>query len=121
MTQDPFTLVGIRPEEPQAMPSKKKTGFPFLSVLVLLLIVLGCVFAGVIAQKDPAFLDLANYSKSPDREFLFGTDTLGRDIFSCIWYGRSVILNMSSLPGAWAEAFCISCRKRAFCTSEFLP
>ena len=41
MTQDPFTLVGIRPEEPQAMPSKKKTGFPFLSVLVLLLIVLG--------------------------------------------------------------------------------
>ena len=100
MTQDPFTLVGIRPEEPQATPSKKKTGFPFLSVLVLLLIVLGCVFAGVIAQKDPACLDLANYSKAPDREFLFGTDTLGRDIFSCIWYGRSVILNMSSLPGA---------------------
>lgn len=117
MTQDPFTLVGIRPEEPQAMPSKKKTGFPFLSVLVLLLIVLGCV----IAQKNPAFLVLENYSKSTDREFLFATDTLGRDIFSCIWYGRSVILNMSSLPGAWAEAFCISCRKRAFYTSEFLP
>ena len=121
MTQDSFTLVGIRPEEPQATPSKKKTGFPFLSVLVLLLIVLGCVFAGVIAQKNPSFLLLENYSKSPDREFLFATDTLGRDIFSCIWYGRSVILNMSSLPGAWAEAFCISCRKRAFCTSEFLP
>ncbi|SCH23678.1 Uncharacterised protein [uncultured Clostridium sp.] len=28
MTQDPFSLVGIRPEEPQATPSKKKTGFP---------------------------------------------------------------------------------------------
>ena len=92
MTQDPFTLVGIRQEEPQAAPSKKKTGFPFLSVLVLLLIVLGCVFAGVIARKDPAFLDLANYSKAPDREFLFGTDTLGRDIFSCIWYGGRVSL-----------------------------
>lgn len=121
MTQNPFTLVGIRPEEPQATPSKKKTGFPFLSVLVLLLIVLGCVFADVIAQKNPAFPVLENYSKSPDRKFLFGTDTLGRDIFSCIWYDRSVIPNMSSLPGAWAEAFCISYRKRAFYTSEFLP
>lgn len=58
MTQDPFTLVDIHPKEPQATPSKKKTGFPFLSALVLLLIVLGCVFAGVIVQKNPAFLVL---------------------------------------------------------------
>ena len=42
--------------------------------------------------KDPAYLDLAHYTQAPNQEFLFGTDTLGRDIFSCIWYGGRVSL-----------------------------
>lgn len=43
--------------------------------------------------KDPVYMDLTHYSAAPDREFLFGTDTLGRDIFSMIWYGgRSSLL-----------------------------
>ncbi|MDO4650428.1 MAG: ABC transporter permease [Eubacteriales bacterium] len=44
--------------------------------------------------KDPTYLDLINYSKVPDREFLLGTDTLGRDIFSCIWYGGRISLTI---------------------------
>ena len=61
------------------------------------MIVLGCLFAGVIARKDPAYLDLANYAKAPNREFLFGTDTLGRDIFACIWHGGRVSLAIGFL------------------------
>lgn len=70
----------------------RKDKFPFFSALLLTLIVLGCVFAELIMTKDPTYLDLVNYSKAPCREFLFGTDTLGRDIFSMIWYGGRISL-----------------------------
>lgn len=39
-------------------------------------------------------MDLVNYTKAPNREFLFGTDNLGRDIFSCIWYGGRISLSV---------------------------
>ena len=42
--------------------------------------------------KDPTYLDLAHCSAAPCREFLFGTDTMGRDIFSMIWYGGRLSL-----------------------------
>ena len=43
-------------------------------------------------MKDPTYLDLAHCSAAPCREFLFGTDTMGRDIFSMIWYGGRLSL-----------------------------
>ena len=42
--------------------------------------------------KAPTYLDLAHCSAAPCREFLFGTDTMGRDIFSMIWYGGRLSL-----------------------------
>ncbi|MFR6156985.1 MAG: hypothetical protein ACLUI7_07310 [Coprococcus sp.] len=36
------------------------------------MIVLGCLLANVIATKDPSYMDLMNYTKAPNREFLFG-------------------------------------------------
>lgn len=100
MTEAPFTLVGIRPEKVPAPAARVKKEIPAASIAILALIVLGCVFAGVISTKDPAYLDLANYAKAPNREFLFGTDTLGRDIFSCIWYGGRVSLSIGFLATA---------------------
>ncbi len=97
MTQESFALVGIRPEEKKTSISRKKSDFPLVSGVILAAIILGCLFAGVIARKDPAYLDLANYAKAPNREFLFGTDTLGRDIFSCIWHGGRVSLAIGFL------------------------
>ena len=71
------------------------------------LIVLGCAFAGLLTAKDPSYLDLANYSKAPDAEFLFGTDTLGRDIFSCIWYGGRISLLIGFAATALSTAIAI--------------
>ena len=90
--QELFTQVGIREEKASAAAAKPKRNLPIFSIAVLVLIILGCLFADVIATKDPAYLDLMNYTKAPNREFLFGTDTLGRDIFSCIWHGGRVSL-----------------------------
>ena len=99
--QELFTLVGIR-EEP-VKPSKK-TGrgkeFPWISVILLGIIVFGCLFAEVIMTKDPAYLDLDHFNAAPNGEFLFGTDTLGRDIFSGIWYGGRISITIGFLATA---------------------
>ena len=71
-----------------------KNGFPVVSVAVLALIISGCLFADLITTREPVYMDLANYTKAPGTEFLFGTDTMGRDIFSCIWYGGRVSISI---------------------------
>ena len=99
MTEKAFELAGIRKIE-TAVPEKKKKwyqGKPIVSIAILLLIILGCIFAECIMTKDPAYMDLLNYNKAPDREFLFGTDTMGRDIFSMIWYGGRISLMIGGL------------------------
>ena len=96
--QELFTLVGIRPGSPA--PAKKRRrlqGFPWVSVLLLGAILVCCLFAEVLMTKDPSYLDLKNCNVAPNGEFLFGTDTLGRDIFSGIWYGGRISLTIGFL------------------------
>lgn len=93
-----FTVVGIRTEpKPVAKKRKKHRDFPWISVILLGIIVLCCLFAELIMTKDPTFLDLKNYNVAPNHEFLFGTDTLGRDIFSGIWYGGRISVSIGFL------------------------
>ena len=96
--QELFTMVGIRPEPP--VPKKKVRrlkGFPWISVILMAAIVLCCLFAEGIMTKDPSYLDLKNFNVAPNGEFLFGTDTLGRDIFSGIWYGGRISIMIGFL------------------------
>ena len=93
-----FTMVGIRPEP--AAPKKKVSrlkGFPRVSVVLMGAIVLCCLFAEVLMTKDPSYLDLQNFNVAPNAEFLSGTDTLGRDIFSGIWYGGRISITIGFL------------------------
>ena len=68
---------------------KKK---PWAAAVLLALIVAGCVCCEFFMTKDPAFMDLADSERAPGGEFLFGTDALGRDLFSMIWYGGRISL-----------------------------
>ncbi len=97
-----FTLTGIRPAEPEraVLRGKRHRGKPIVSGVFLALMVLGCLFCQAIMTRDPAYMDLANYAHRPDGEFLFGTDTMGRDIFSMIWYGGRVSLAIGFLAAA---------------------
>ena len=93
-----FTIVGIREEAPK--PTKKVSrmaGFPWISVILFGIIVLCCLFAEALMTKDPTYLDLKNFNVAPNGEFLFGTDTLGRDIFSGIWYGGRISITIGFL------------------------
>ncbi len=52
-------------------------------------------FAPLVATHDPFAQDLGQRLKAPSAEHLFGTDELGRDVFSRVIYGARV-----SLPSA---------------------
>ena len=94
MTEEAFKIVGAHATKEEEGIVKKSwfKGKPVLSMAVLAVIFLGCLFAEGIMTKDPVYMDLLNCNKAPDPEFLFGTDTLGRDIFSMIWYGGRISL-----------------------------
>ncbi len=89
-----FEVVGIRqiPSEKQEKKNRWHEGKPVLSGGLLMLIVAGCLFCNLIMTKDPSYLDFQHYNIAPDREFLFGTDMMGRDIFSMVWYGGRISL-----------------------------
>ena len=59
---------------------EKLKGKPVFSMFLLFLIVFGCVFANVVANHDLRFY-LQNLNTPPGKEFIFGTDSLGRDIY----------------------------------------
>ena len=73
---------------------------PIISAVLLGLIILGCIGCRFIMTKDPTYMDLANYSHAPNGEFLFGTDTMGLDIFSMIWYGGAISTAIAIVFGA---------------------
>ena len=64
---------------------------------ILTIIVFACVFCRFFMTKDPTYMDLENCNISPNKEFFFGTDTMGRDIFSMIWYGGRISLAIGLL------------------------
>ena len=105
--QDLFTLVGRRELPPPAAKKRRRKDFPWISVILLAIIVLGCLFAELLMTKDPGYLDLQHYNEAPSGEFLFGTDTLGRDIFSGIWYGGRISIAIGFLATVISTAIAI--------------
>ena len=71
---------------------KRKKKFPIFSSIILAIICLGCLGSEVIMNHDPLYLDLMHIGEAPSKEYFFGTDPMGRDIFSMIWYGGRVSL-----------------------------
>lgn len=93
-----FTPVGIRQEQVKTVKAPRRSnGFPWISTVILTAIVLCCLFAEVLMTKRPGYMDLQNFNIAPNAEFLFGTDTLGRDIFSGIWYGGRISITIGFL------------------------
>lgn len=100
-----FQVVGagkLPRKEISPVPAWKRVmqGLPWPSIVVLSLIVIGCLLAPVMANHDPHDFYLQNLNQSPDGEFYFGTDSLGRDIYSIIWYGGRLSLAIGLLAAA---------------------
>ncbi len=63
-----------------------------IGVALLVLFVAAALLASWVAPYDPAAIDLPHRLLSPDHAHWFGTDELGRDIFSRILYGARISL-----------------------------
>jgi peptide/nickel transport system permease protein len=61
---------------------------------VLSILIITAIFAPLIATHDPYVQDLANTLKAPGGGHLFGTDELGRDIFSRLIWGARITLTI---------------------------
>lgn len=81
-----------------------------ISIFVLTIIILACVFASVIApydptisQKDASGAILKN--AGPSFKYLMGTDAIGRDVFSRLLYAGRISLLIAFIVTIIAETF----------------
>jgi peptide/nickel transport system permease protein len=81
-----------------------RTGLGLIGGLIVLSLVLVALFPHLIAPFDPNAQDYSKILMKPGGEHLFGTDDLGRDIFSRVVYGAEVSLKASLIPVAIAFA-----------------
>lgn len=103
-----FVLTGARtPVLPPPPSPRWYEGKPVCSMAVLSLIILGCLCCEPFLPKDPKYMDLLHASVPPSAEFWFGTDTMGRDIFSMIWYGGRTSLLIGSLSTALSTVLAV--------------
>ena len=120
--ENKFEIAGIRrTAQEETLPRQNKNrDRPFLSMVVLAVIVCGCLACELIMTKDPTYLDLQNYNIMPGREFLFGTDTMGRDIFSMIWYGGRISLLIGAASALISTAVAIVYGAASGCAPAWL-
>ncbi len=66
------------------------------------LLVLVAALAPVLAPNDPLATNISRRLESPSRDYLLGTDQLGRDVFSRIIYGSRISLRIAVLTAVIA-------------------
>lgn len=113
MDDDPFRIVGRDYKKNQHVDIKPKLrerlkGFPMVSSIILVLMILACICAPLIANHDPKGFYIDAVSLKPGGEYRFGTDSLGRDIFSILFYGGRVSLVIGALGAAIMAAIGIT-------------
>lgn len=65
-----------------------------IGMVMLLILIFAAVFADFIAPYDPLKQDIINRLQPPSAGHFFGTDELGRDIFSRILFGSRISLTV---------------------------
>lgn len=64
----------------------------FFGASIVLFFIIVAIFAPYIATYDPSVTNLYNRFSPPSAEHFFGTDDIGRDVFSRVVYGTRVSL-----------------------------
>jgi len=70
------------------------TRLSYIGISIAVTVIITAIFAQLIATHDPTAQDLALRFQSPSAEHWFGTDGLGRDVFSRVVYGTRISLEV---------------------------
>ena len=70
-----------------------------ISLLILVVVGLAALFAPVVAPYDPDAI-VGTFSGAPCKEFILGTDQIGRDVFSRLLYATRISLLVGILATA---------------------
>ena len=72
----------------------KKSPLTMIGLAIILILVTVAIFAPYIAPHNPVTMHLDKRLAPPSKDYLLGTDELGRDILSRIIYGAGVALKI---------------------------
>jgi len=72
----------------------KRSPLSMIGLVVVAALVLVAFLAPYLAPYDPIEQNLSDRLLPPSREYIFGTDTLGRDILSRVLYGSRITLEI---------------------------
>lgn len=96
-----------------------------IGMITFTVIIIMCIFAPIFTSYDPNEIDYSAFLQKPSVEHIFGTDELGRDIFSRILYGGrisiavgiiasfcgaiigTVLGGLSGYFGGWFDQLCV--------------
>ena len=82
-----------------------------IGLVVFAIILISCLLAPLISPYDPLTTDLRAMTQPPSLQHLFGTDKLGRDVFSRTLYGGrlSILIGLGSALGAAVIGVLLGC------------
>jgi len=72
----------------------RRNKLAMLGLAIVLFLILMAIFAPLLAPYDPIMRIKEDSSLAPSRTHLFGTDLLGRDIFSRVIYGSRISIEV---------------------------
>jgi peptide/nickel transport system permease protein len=92
------------PELPEVLPPRKQRGLVamfayrhptiFAGGLLMAIIIGIAIFAPYLGTVDPTALAPARRTRAPSAEYWFGSDMLGRDVYSRVLYGSRISLEV---------------------------
>lgn len=88
------TLAALQEFRKSAAKALRRNRIIRIGLIIFVFFVLAAVFAPIICQHDPLKMNPLNRLKGPSREHWFGTDELGRDLFSRVVYGARTSLTV---------------------------
>lgn len=100
--KDKFTIVGVEPDSADIIARPpinywkdawrrfKQNKIAVIALIVLLLLVFMCIFAPVFSPYEYETIDKEARNVGPCAAHWFGTDKLGRDMFTRVWIGGRV-------------------------------
>ena len=85
--------------------SLRRNPMAMIGLLIIAGWALVAILAPVLGVRDPIEQDIGNRLKPPSAEYWFGTDELGRDVFSRVIYGAQISLPIGLVVIIFAVVF----------------